>query len=212
MNRRHFLHLTSASTFGILLPEASSIAQGLEQSVQDQFEWLTKSLRFSYSVSKGRLRQGRLLPVGVASPVESGSSSSGVEAALQCTGENSPDPGMKSAMGMPGLRLRFIGKREDATPKGHQLTLAHRDSKLSLDVESIYEAFQDAPMVRRRTRVTNTGNAPVGIDFLSSAMLHGLADPQHFEHEIRIHVPFNSWMAEGQWNAFKPSEMSFVEN
>ena len=212
MNRRYFMYLTSASTFGMLLPEISSMAQGLEQSVQDQFEWFTNSLRFSYSLSKGRLRQERILPVGITSSAEIGGSSSGVEVALQCTGENSPDPGMKSAMGMPGLRLRFVGRREDSTPTGHQLTLTHRDSQLSLDVESIYEAFKDAPMVRRRTRVTNTGNAPIGIDFLSSAMLHGLADPQHFDHEMRIHVPFNSWMAEGQWRTFKPSEMGFVEN
>lgn len=67
-------------------------------------------------------------------------------------------------------------------------------------------------MVRRRTRVTNEGKVPVGIDFLSSAMLHGLVDPQHYDHELRIHLALNRWMAEGQWRIFRPSDLGFVEN
>jgi alpha-galactosidase len=52
----------------------------------------------------------------------------------------------------------------------------------------------------------------VGIEFLSSAMLHGLAAPQDFDRELRIHMAVNSWMAEGQWHRLRPSEMGFVEN
>jgi alpha-galactosidase len=43
-------------------------------------------------------------------------------------------------------------------------------------------------------------------------MLHGLADPQNYDRELRIHVALNSWMAEGQWHTLRPSEMGFVEN
>ena len=43
-------------------------------------------------------------------------------------------------------------------------------------------------------------------------MLHSLADAQHFEHELIIHLPFNSWMAEAQWHSLRPSECGFVEN
>ena len=43
-------------------------------------------------------------------------------------------------------------------------------------------------------------------------MLHGLADPQHYDDELCFHVAFNSWMAEGQWQTLRPSEMGFVEN
>ena len=160
---------------------------------------------------KDRLRQGSCEPVGVSVGSDA-SKSCGVEVALQCTGENAPDPGMKSAMGMPGVRLQFSRKEVRSTSSGRRLSLVHTDEKLSLHVESTYEAFQNVPMVRRRSRVTNNGNAPVGIDFLSSAMLHDLADPQHYDRELRIHICFNSWMAEGQWRSFKPSELGFVEN
>jgi len=154
------------------------------------------------------LRQKQLVPkdfVGVGK-------SWGVEVALQCSGENSPDQGMKSGMGEPGARLLFAGKREESARGSNRLVCTHTDANLRLRVESVYESFDGLPVVRRFSRVTNEGNSPVGIDFLSSAMLHGLADPQNYDRELRIHLALNSWMAEGQWHTFRPSEMGFVEN
>ena len=210
MDRRRFLH-AGGVMLSSFLPGISSIAEAAELAPYSPFDWSTEFLKFSFTPSAGRLRQGRCVPMGI--PLGQGASASnGVEVALQCTGESSPDPGMKSAAGMPGIRLQFVGKREEPTPNGQRLTLSHRDSVLSLRVESVYEAFTNAPMVRRQTKITNDGKAPVGIDFLSSAMLHGLADPQHFDSELRIHLAVNSWMAEGQWHKFRPSELGFVEN
>src|SRR5436305_8830493 len=88
----------------------------------------------------------------------------------------------------------------------------HTDPILRLSVESVYEAFDGIPVVRRYSRVKNNGDSAVGIEFLSSAMLHGLADPQNYDRELRIHLAVNSWMAEGQWHTMRPSEMGFVEN
>jgi alpha-galactosidase len=174
----------------------------------ESFQWKTSDLVFTFDVTAGRLRQKRLVPVNVGAL----DNSSGVEVALQCSGENSPDQGMKSGTGQPGVRLLFAGKREGSTPGGKRLVCTHTDSNLKLRVESFYEAFDGLPVVRRYTRVTNEGSLPVGIEFLSSAMLHGLADPQKYDRELRIHVAFNSWMAEGQWHVLRPSEMGFVEN
>jgi alpha-galactosidase len=119
---------------------------------------------------------------------------------------------MKSGMGQPGARLLFQGHREESNARGKRLVCTHADPKLGLRVESFYEAFAGLPVVRRYSRVTNQGSSPLGIEFLSSAMLHGLADPQNYDRELRIHVAFNSWMAEAQWHALRPSEMGFVEN
>ena len=210
MDRRSFLH-TSGLMLSSFLPGMSRIAEAAELAPNSPFDWSTEFLKFSFSLPAGRLRQGRCVPMGISLGPDA-SDSTGVEVALQCTGENWPDPGMKSAMGMPGIRLKFAGKQEEHTQDVHRLTLVHTDAKVSMRVESIYEAFDDAPMVRRFTRVINNGTAPVGIDFLSSAMLHGLGDPQNFEHELRIHIPLNSWMAEGQWHTFKPSELGLVQN
>ena len=156
----------------------------------------------------GRLRQKQLVPTG-GQPSDN---FFGVEVALQCSGENSPDQGMKSGMGQPGARLVFAGQREESTARGRRLVLSHKDPASGLQVDSFYEAFDGVPVVRRYSRITNQGNSPAGIEFLSSAMLQGLADPREYDRELRIHVAFNSWMAEGQWHTFRPSEMGFVEN
>ncbi len=119
---------------------------------------------------------------------------------------------MKSAMGQPGARLLFAGRREESTATGKRLVCMHTDPILHLNVESFYESFDGVPVVRRYSRVTNAGSSPAGIEFLSSAMLHGLAAPQEYDRELRIHTAVNSWMAEGQWHRLRPSEMGFVEN
>ncbi len=208
MDRRTFLASSGVVAFGALLPR---ISRSLPASnVPEPFAWKTNDLIFSFDIIAGRLRQKRLVPVGVSGTAAD--NSSGVEVALQCSGENSPDQGMKSGVGQPGARLLFAQRREESTRQGKRLICIHTDPALRLTVESVYEAFNGVPVVRRYSRVTNHGTSPVGIEFLSSAMLHGLADPQNYDRELRIHVALNSWMAEGQWHTLRPSEMGFVEN
>ena len=208
MDRRTFLASSGVVAFGALLPR---ISRSLHASnVPEPCAWKTDDLTFSFDIVAGRLRQKRLVPVGFSGTAAD--NSSGVDVALQCSGENSSDQGMKSGVGQPGARLLFAQRREESTRQGKRLICTHTDPALQLTVESVYEAFHGVPVVRRYSRVTNRGKSPVGIEFLSSAMLHGLADPQNYDRELRIHVALNSWMAEGQWHTLRPSEMGFVEN
>ena len=206
MHRRRFLESTALVALSAVLPPITSLAYASD--ALEPFEWKTNDLTLSFEVIAGKLRQKQLLPTDVADAGKS----SGVEVALQCSGENSPDQGMKSGVGQPGMRLLFAGKREESARGGKRLVCTHTDANLRLRVESVYESFAGLPVVRRFSRVTNEGSTPVGIDFLSSAMLHGLADPQNYDRELRIHLAVNSWMAEGQWHTMRPSEMGFVEN
>jgi len=208
MDRRRFLKSSGSVTLGTLLPGVSSLAS--PSNSLEPFQWETDTLVFNFNVTGGKLRQGRISPVDFPRSIVS--NSSGVEVALQCSGENSPDQGMKSGMGQPGARLLFSGRREDRTSGGKRLVCTHADANLGLHLESVYEAFDGLPVVRRYSRVTNHGSSPVGIEFLSSAMLHGLASPQEYDRELRIHLAVNSWMAEGQWHTLRTSEMGFVEN
>jgi alpha-galactosidase len=206
IDRRTFLESSSAVALGAFATSVSHLAGAANTA--ESFQWKTDALTFHFDVISGRLRQRQLIP---AQEALSGNSS-GVEVAIQCSGENSPDQGMKSGMGQPGARLLFAGNHEESTSRGKRLVCEHRDPRSGLRVESVYEALEGIPVVRRYSRVTNQGKAPVGLEFLSSGMLHGLADPQKYDHELRIHVAFNSWMAEGQWHTLRPSEMGFVEN
>ena len=207
INRRTFLVTSGTTAVGAILPKLFASSEASNSS--ESFQWKTDDLAFNFAVVSGRLRQKRLLPAGSTAEI---GNSAGVEVAIQCSGENSPDQGMKSGMGQPGVRLLFAGHKEESTPTGKRLVCTHTDKNLGLRVESVYEAFTGVPVVRRYSRITNDGDSSVGIDFLSSAMLHGIADPEKYDHELRIHVAWNSWMSEGQWHALRPSEMGFVEN
>ena len=207
IDRRRFLVSGGVAAFAALVPRVSRAASA--SSFPRPFEWKTTDLVFTFDVTDGKLRQKRLVPADDSPAIDD---SFGVEVALQCSGENSPDQGMKSGVGQPGARLLFAGKREETTRGGKRLVCAHTDPNLGLRVESIYEAFDGLPVVRRYSRATNQGTSPVGIEFLSSAMLHGLARPQEYDRELRVHLAENSWMAEGQWHTLRPSEMGFVEN
>jgi len=204
MHRRRFLESCAFTALSAAFPPITILAYASD--AVEPFQWKTGDLTFSFEVIAGKLRQRQLVPMDVAAVGKS----SGVEVALQCSGENSPDQGVKSGMGQPGARLLFAGRREESTPRGKRLLCTHTDANLHLRVESVYESFDELPIVRRFSRVTNDGKSPVGIEFLSSAMLHGLADPQNYDRELRIHLAVNSWMAEGQWHTMRPSEMGFV--
>jgi alpha-galactosidase len=204
-NRRRFIKTGGSVAIGALVPfRVVSDPKNLQP-----FQWMAGNLVFSFDVQGGKLRQKRLLP---SDSLIQQDNSSGVEVALQCSGENSPDQGMKSGMGQPGARLLFAGYREESAGAGKRLICTHTDPLSNLQVDSVYEGFDAVSVIRRHSRVTNNSSAAIGIEFLSSAMLHGLAAPQEYDSELRIHVAMNSWMAEGQWHTFRPSEMGFVEN
>src|SRR5438552_2395864 len=166
LDRRQFLLSGGVAAVAVLGRQVSLAESAVENL--EPFQWKTDALIFSFDVTAGRLRQKRLVLAGT----QASDDSSGVEVALQCSGENSPDQGMKSGMGQPGARMLFAGHREESTGRGKRLVCTHMDPRLALRVESVYEAFDGLSVVRRYSRVTNQGSSPVGIDFLSSAMLH----------------------------------------
>jgi alpha-galactosidase len=210
MNRRTFLISSGAASLGALLSAPAPGSDAGPDSAE-RLSWNSGQLQFEFSVVEGRLRQHLILPVGVEPPNES-LQWAGVESALLCSGEDSPDSGMKQSAGSPGQRLKFVAKDERRSDRGNTLVLRHTDSDLHLDLESHYEAFEGLSVVRRHVEITNTGKETVGIEYLSSAMLHALADPVHYDRELKIWLAYNSWMAEGQWHSFRPSELGFVEN
>jgi alpha-galactosidase len=210
MHRRTFLVSSGAAGLAALFATHASGQSAATTSTQ-RFSWNAGELDFEFSVSGGRLRQHLFLPAGVQAP-QASLRWSGPETGLLCTGEDSPDSGIKLSGGSPGLRLQFVAKDERRGARGKTLILRHTDRDLHLDVQSHYEAFEGLPVVRRHVEIGNTGEAPIGIDYLSSAMLHGLADPIHYDTELKIWIAYNSWMAEAQWHSFRPSELGFVEN
>ena len=64
MNRRRFLH-ASGVMLGSFLPGISSIVDAADLAQYSPFDWSTEFLKFSFTLSAGRLRQGRCVPMGI---------------------------------------------------------------------------------------------------------------------------------------------------
>ncbi len=214
LKRRDFLALTGAvAGTGFATEAAAQVRQNLTQP----FSWTFSGLTFSFDFLGNHLRQKYIVPADVVrrlgEPGVLRSDTWSLEVAIQCTGEDAADHhGMKFAGGMPGGRLIFSERREEPIPDGRRLLLVQHDLVLSLRLESYYDYLDGLSVVRRYTRVRNAGQRAVGIEYLSSAMLSNLTVSPDFEKELRIHLPYNSWQAEGQWHIFRPSELGFVPN
>ena len=211
MNRRDFFISSSAFALGAAHVSPLFALSQTTAAVSDAFTWKAASLDWSFSIANGCLRQHSLLPESHASAADR--NASGPETGLRLSGENASDAALKQSGGAAGHALAFHRRREEKTASGSILILNHKDTAAGLEIESRYQAFNDVPyVVRRSTRIKNVSDKPAGIEYLSSAMLHGLADAQRFDHELKIHMAFNSWMSEGQWHTLRPSQMGWVEN
>lgn len=165
-------------------------------------------LGLEFALHEGKhLRLRTVAPTGVrpAAALPATSAVGELDVALQCTGEDRNDHhGLKLTGGTPGTRLEYTGRREEPSPGGRTVVLEQVDPRLGLRVESVYRFWDAAPVVRRSVRLTNTGDAPVGIEYLSSGMLHNLGrfgdGPVH--RKLRLHLPRNTWVAEAQWHSF----------
>lgn len=228
VNRREFLAASGSMAVAPLMSSAENrwsssalhgqSAGGVAPEPADSFaafDWTSAGITFSWEFLDRRLRVRSVLPAGVNAPagMPAPTDVSGVETSLLCTGENADDHhGLKLTGGMPGGRLIYSGRQEVPGTSGKRLILTQFDPVLQIKVESVYESFGDLPVVRRLTRVTNYGDRNVGIEYVSSAMLQNLASPRGFENELVLHVAYNTWQAEGQWHALKPSQAGFIDN
>ena len=234
MNRRTFLQSTGMLTATALTSSLKANPEGMAAAgrsanrnndessqpvlpppVYEPFQWAAPGVIFSFEFLDKRLRSRTVLPAGVEPPrdIPKPTAISGIETSLHCTGEDPNDHhGLKLTGGTPGARLIYKGKREVPTPLGKRLSIYQTDPDLGLEVESVYETFAELPVVRRSSRVTNAGRQTVGIEYLSSAMLYNLAPPRRFEQELLIHFAQNTWQAEAQWRAVKPSRAGFIDN
>jgi alpha-galactosidase len=229
IDRRTFLGGTGALAAGTLTSRLATFAEELAAPqhepgqnaptlptpVYEPFEWNAPGVVFSFEFLDKKIRSRTMLPADIAPPKEIPlpTAISGLETSLHCTGEDPNDHhGLKLTGGSPGARLVYMGNREMPTAAGKRFTIYHSDPLLGLDVESIYETYAGLPVIRRSSRITNRGREPVGIEYLSSAMLYNLASPRRFEKDLRIHYAVNTWQAEAQWRSVKPSQAGFIDN
>lgn len=138
-----------------------------------------------------------------------------IEVAIHMTGEDRDSHvGSKMVGSMPGMALEFDSKKEENIQGGKKyvITLMSHDKKVR--VESVYEFYDNTNTVRRYSRITNLGKAPIGIDYLSSAMVNNIGNLGlgFLEDKLTFYRAYNGWKSEARWFEMTASEMGYGSN
>lgn len=131
---------------------------------------------------------------------------------VQFSGENQNDHhGSKYTGTCPGNRLKLREWRDSRTSEGRRLTFEMEDRETEVKVFSIFQFFDDIPIVRTWTEVFNEGKSSVGLEYVSSFVYTGI-DKEGMstrEDKIQLHIPHNTWCGEAQWKSYRLSDLGF---
>ena len=204
----NFLKKRISIAFVFSLTCAMANAQNKDTS---SFNLNATGLQINFAIENNKhLRLQNFLPANYKPPQQSKVSyDANYEVFLHSSGE------MRGTHnGQPGMRLVYVGRKENKTSKGRQVIITQKDPISNLLVESYYEFNDAAPVVRRYTKVTNNGVEDAGIEFLSSAILNNFSEitSGNLEDNIRIHYAYNSLFNEAQWQVLKPSQIGRSES
>lgn len=206
--------ITNAQEFGIASKDNPTV-----DGILKPFSLSENGLNIEFDFQdKDKLRQKMFVPSGMNNArFKSINLGEQVDVSFQVTGAETGDMhGTKLIMGNPGKQLRYVGKKEEKTASGKIVILQLHDDNHNIDVNSYYEFFDGIPVVRRWVSVTNQSKKKIGIQHLSSAMLHNFDQfgEQHAQDKMKVHYALNSWRRESQWRSepFKDVGLTRMKN
>lgn len=133
--------------------------------------------------------------------------------ALQLTGESSTDMhAAKHNTGSESTRLFYTGHTIEEKKWGKSLTIEML-SEHRLQIKYRLQFYKNTAMVRVWSTLKNTGNEPVGIDYVSSFYYGGVCKngAQKYYDKTVAMVPRNSWANEAQWTRQDIRELGLSE-
>ncbi|AWB46441.1 alpha-galactosidase [Paenibacillus sp. CAA11] len=129
---------------------------------------------------------------------------------LQLTGEDREEyHGRVHRATYPGLRLQYEGHTDTYSQAGRLLEIELRDPATGLNAVQHLQFYKEIPVVRAWTTVRNEGKAAVGLEYLSSFALTGLAKGgiQSRDEKMELFLAHNGWQSELQWRAYTLPEL-----
>jgi alpha-galactosidase len=132
-------------------------------------------------------------------------------AEVHCSGENQRDHlGNKHTGSNPGGGLRYVRHSDVRTPDGRIIGIVQQAGRLQ--ITAWFELFDGVPAVRCRTDVTNLGDEPAGLEYVSSFAWTGPANElrKTGPEPLFIHLPHHSWMQEFQWRRYALPELGLL--
>ncbi|MCE5200137.1 MAG: alpha-galactosidase [Armatimonadota bacterium] len=119
---------------------------------------------------------------------------------LQVTGENQGgNHGAKHASTQPGGCLVYTEHKDYRNSLGRKLELVQQCEELR--VTSHFQFYDNIQIARCWTDVTNIGNSPLGMEYLTSFSLGCLAKEGllGWQDKCALHVPHSTWFGEIRW-------------
>lgn len=131
---------------------------------------------------------------------------------LQMTGENQLDHhGSKYTATSPARLLKYQAHRDVRTAIGRKLEIDQAHD--GVQVTSHLQFYDNLPVIRSWTTVTNAGNSDRFLEYVTSFALTGIsrggARPR--DETSRVLIPHNTWHGEGQWRRYTLPELGMAE-
>jgi alpha-galactosidase len=178
----------------------------------EPFTVVGSGIKIYFDFQDGKLRNQVMLPTGFEFPatLPKVSDHSSLEIAVQSFGENKTSGNLFG--GDPGNTMLFVSIVKTDTPTGKHYVITQKDVQNELKIESHYIFYNDAPVIRRFTKVINESSFTRNFDYISSAIINNFLLDINREtlDQILVHWASNTWMNEGQWRSNKPADLNLV--
>lgn len=184
----------------------------------DFLEIIQSGMRFAYYKSDGRLCGGNLLPAGHAAATNNaGVELDGIMACrpfeLVLTGEGPNFAARSRSVGGCANLMRFAGQIGEIREDGLLVTLEFERDEPALRIrQHMLFPRDDIPVCRQWMSIENQSSKAIGIEQLSSAVMHHVGmngSGRHYE-ELRLHIPFSGWSGEAQWRELSPDMLGLT--
>ena len=135
---------------------------------------------------------------------------------VQMSGINRPGErhGNKYVVTAPGCTLKFSAFNDTCNQIGRKIEITQLDDGTKTEVVSHFQFFNGISVVRTWTEVTNKGEAPQTLEYLSSFCLTGIEKeglkPQ--DEKLEICVCHNSWQREVQWKSYTLPQLGLEQS
>lgn len=136
-----------------------------------------------------------------------------VELSVDAEGRDGASPSGQHRRYAPASRLRHVAHAETEEDGVGVLTVLQRDPRTGLEVTTRLEHRRGADAFRAATTVTNRGDAPVVLRYVSTMTLAGFADAPIAEVPERLELTTarNAWFAEFRWRTTTLEQAGIVD-
>ena len=126
-----------------------------------------------------------------------------------CGGNPNDHHMAKHTGGSATFTLKYKEHKYYENDLGNKLELVLEDEALSVCVH--YQFYKEISAFRTWTVVTNAGESPLGLEYVSTFSYAGIDEGNaSIDEKMRVLIPHNAWCREANWHAYTPGELGYA--